>query len=141
MLIIDVTGYLAAGLVLAASCMHSMGALRVLAILSNLAFMAYACDRSLLPILILHAIMLPVNIGRLYQVAHPPSLVVGSRKRPVRLEKARSHNSDILRCQDPHLPSVHPLGSTGSFYSVQARNVPDVVSKSPSFIGLILDSL
>ncbi len=115
MLIIDVTGYLAAGLVLAASCMHSMGALRVLAILSNLAFVAYAYDRSLMPILILHAILLPVNIGRLYQVARPPSLAVMSRKRPVRLEKARSQDGDILRRKDSHLPSVHPLGSTGSF--------------------------
>ncbi len=83
MLTIDVTGYLAAGLVLAASCMHSMGALRVLAILSNLAFMAYAYDRSLMPILILHAILLPVNIGRLYQALYPQSLAVKSRKGPV----------------------------------------------------------
>ena len=71
MLIIDATGYIAAALVLAAFCMHSMIALRVLAILSNLAFIAYAYGQSLMPILILHALLLPVNVGRLYQILVP----------------------------------------------------------------------
>jgi CRP/FNR family transcriptional regulator, cyclic AMP receptor protein len=71
MLITDVTGYVAAALVLAAFCMHSMTALRILATLSNLAFIAYAYGQGLMPILILHAVLLPVNVGRLYQILVP----------------------------------------------------------------------
>jgi CRP/FNR family transcriptional regulator, cyclic AMP receptor protein len=83
MLMIDVTGYVAAALVLAAFCMSSMTALRVLAILSNVAFIAYAHCQGLMPILILHMILLPVNIGRLSQMRStaltatlPPKLAV-----------------------------------------------------------------
>jgi CRP/FNR family transcriptional regulator, cyclic AMP receptor protein len=68
MLIIDMVGYVAAGLVLTAFCMRSMCTLRVLAILSNLAFITYAYHRDLPPVLLLHVVLLPVNAGRLYQL-------------------------------------------------------------------------
>jgi CRP/FNR family transcriptional regulator, cyclic AMP receptor protein len=71
MLVIDIVGYVAAGLVLAAFCMRSMCTLRVLALLSNLAFITYAYQRALIPILLLHVILLPVNAGRLYQLHKP----------------------------------------------------------------------
>ncbi len=70
MLAIDFVGYAAAGLVLAAFCMQSMSTLRVLAILSNLAFITYGFYRDLIPILLLHVILLPVNATRLYQLLH-----------------------------------------------------------------------
>lgn len=63
----DALGYLAALLVLAAFCMRDMTALRMLAIASNLAFMAYAMYANLQPILLLHAVLLPVNLWRLLQ--------------------------------------------------------------------------
>ena len=68
MLVIDIVGYVAAVLVLAAFCMRSMCTLRVFAILSNFAFITYAYHRELVPILLLHVILLPVNAGRLYQL-------------------------------------------------------------------------
>ena len=73
MLAIDIVGYVAAALVLAAFCMQSMCTLRVFAILSNLAFIAYAYHRDLIPILLLHVILLPVNAARLYQLSSPES--------------------------------------------------------------------
>lgn len=63
----DALGYVAALLVLAAFCMRDMTALRMLAIASNVAFMVYAGYAGLQPILVLHAVLLPVNVWRLVQ--------------------------------------------------------------------------
>lgn len=63
----DFVGYLAAGLVLATFCVNSMNALRVLAIASNVAFVTYAYLTNLTPVLLLHAVLLPINLCRLAQ--------------------------------------------------------------------------
>lgn len=68
MVTIDLLGYVAVGLVLASCCMHSMTSLRVSAILGNLAFIAYAYYQGVIPILVLHAILLPINSLRLSQL-------------------------------------------------------------------------
>lgn len=60
-------GFAAAGLVFATFCMRSMNALRWVAIASNVAFIAYGYLGSLAPVLLLHALLLPVN---LYQLAY-----------------------------------------------------------------------
>ncbi len=61
-------GYLAASLVLATFCMRSMGALRVVAMSSNLAFIGYGYLGDLMPVLILHLLLLPVNGYRLVEL-------------------------------------------------------------------------
>lgn len=60
-------GYIACTLVLATFSMKSMWTLRITAIASNVAFILYATVAHLLPILILHAILLPLNLLRLRQ--------------------------------------------------------------------------
>jgi len=67
-LTIDAIGFVAAGLVLATFCMRSMGALRWVAIASNLTFLAYGYLGNLTPVLLLHAFLLPVNAYRLTQL-------------------------------------------------------------------------
>lgn len=62
---VDSLGYLAAGLVLATFCARSMVLLRMLAIASNGAFIAYGLSARLWPIVLLHAVMLPLNLVRL----------------------------------------------------------------------------
>ena len=57
----DGIGFVAAALVLATFCMRSMTALRWVALASNLAFIAYAYLENLAPVLLLHALLLPVN--------------------------------------------------------------------------------
>ena len=64
----DGVGFSAAGLVLATFCMRSMSALRWVAIVSNVAFIAYAYLEGLAPVLVLHALLLPVNVCRLAQL-------------------------------------------------------------------------
>jgi hypothetical protein len=68
MLETDAIGYLAASLVLATFCMRSMRCLRFVAIASNLAFIAYSYFGGLMPVLLLHVLLLPVNIFRLTQL-------------------------------------------------------------------------
>jgi hypothetical protein len=63
----DATGYLASGLVLAAFGMKDMAKLRMVAIASNLVFLAYGLSLDLAPVWILHAVLLPLNVWRLTQ--------------------------------------------------------------------------
>jgi CRP/FNR family transcriptional regulator, cyclic AMP receptor protein len=63
----DPLGYLASLLVLATFSMRGMVALRALAIASNLAFIGYAALAQIYPVLLLHALLLPVNLSRLSQ--------------------------------------------------------------------------
>jgi hypothetical protein len=62
---IEAIGYLASALVLATFCMRDMVPLRCMAIASNLAFIAYGALADLGPVLVLHLLLLPVNVGRL----------------------------------------------------------------------------
>lgn len=63
----DWVGYLASLLVLATFCMQGMVALRAVAIASNVAFIAYAAAAGIGPVLLLHALLLPMNVYRLSQ--------------------------------------------------------------------------
>jgi len=61
-------GYLASALVLCTFCMKTMMPLRIVALASNVAFIAYAALLHLYPILILHTILFPLNAWRLSQI-------------------------------------------------------------------------
>jgi hypothetical protein len=73
---LDALGYLACALVLATFCMRSIVALRVLAIASNLAFIGYAALAGIHPVLLLHALLLPMNLWRLAEIALDRSSVI-----------------------------------------------------------------
>ena len=61
-------GYLASFLVLCTFYMRTMVPLRCLAIASNMAFLAYGLPLGLWPVAVLHALLLPLNILRLFQI-------------------------------------------------------------------------
>ena len=63
----DATGYLASGLVVLAFCMKDIIPLRVVALISNIAFLTYGIGLGLVPVWLLHAILLPINCWRLWQ--------------------------------------------------------------------------
>lgn len=65
---IELAGYLACGLVFLTFCMKTLIPLRVLAIVSNVAFIFYALGAGLMPVLLLHAALLPLNLWRTVQV-------------------------------------------------------------------------
>jgi CRP/FNR family transcriptional regulator, cyclic AMP receptor protein len=66
----DAAGYLASGLVLAAFCMKEMIPLRLVALMSNVAFLVYGIGLGLGPVWVLHAVLLPVNGWRLGELLH-----------------------------------------------------------------------
>jgi hypothetical protein len=71
---VDGIGYTAAALVLTTFCMRSMGALRSVAVASNVAFILYGYLGSFPPVLLLHLLLLPINAYMLLQLC-------GSRQR------------------------------------------------------------
>lgn len=65
--IAELLGYLASALVFATFCMKSMRPLRLVAIASNATFIAYGWFGGMMPILVLHIALLPLNLWRLAQ--------------------------------------------------------------------------
>jgi hypothetical protein len=65
---IDFVGYLAALTVLATFCMDTIVPLRGLAIASNVLFILYGTSGRLYPVLLLHAVLLPVNVVKIVQL-------------------------------------------------------------------------
>jgi hypothetical protein len=63
----DACGYLASGLVLAAFYMEDIVPLRVVALASNMAFIAYGLALGLTPVWLLHALLVPLNGCRLIE--------------------------------------------------------------------------
>ncbi|MFN0185222.1 MAG: Crp/Fnr family transcriptional regulator [Aquabacterium sp.] len=61
-------GYLAATLTLATFSMKTMLHLRIVGIVSNLAFVTYGLVASVYPVLLLHLVLLPLNSWRLRQL-------------------------------------------------------------------------
>lgn len=77
----EIFGYIASVLVFATFYMRTMLPLRIVAVASNLAFIAYAAIDGLTPILILHSALLPLNLLRLMQI----------RELGAQVERASSH--------------------------------------------------
>jgi len=76
---VDMLGYAASMAVLVTFTVREMLALRLMAIVSNILFVAYAFSAALQPILVLHALLLPLNVLRLWQAIR--GAIVNSRPR------------------------------------------------------------
>ena len=89
--LVDLIGYAASALVLLAFSLRSLVALRSVAIASNVTFIAYASAAHLLPVLVLHAALLPINLWRLGQFFSSRTRARRLKNRPVHdLERKRS---------------------------------------------------
>jgi len=76
-------GWLASACVLLAFLMRRMRPLRLAAIASNLAFLVYAAEFALMPVLLLHAVLLPGNLWRLWEGEAPAGPVEARDQRRV----------------------------------------------------------
>jgi hypothetical protein len=86
----ELTGFIASALVLLTFWMNDMRLLRAVAILSNVAFIVYAGLNCLLPVLLLHVLLLPINGYRLLAL---------SRER-VGIGPSRRHDACELAADD-----------------------------------------
>jgi CRP/FNR family transcriptional regulator, cyclic AMP receptor protein len=68
----DMIGYFAAFLLVLSFFMRSMTQLRITAICSSLAWLAYGWLDTLYPIIVLHMALLPLNSYRLWQAVKQP---------------------------------------------------------------------
>jgi hypothetical protein len=62
---LDFVGYVACGLVLLTFYMKDMVGLRIAALCSNVAFLIYGVGLGLVPVMLLHAALIPMNAWRL----------------------------------------------------------------------------
>ena len=65
--LLEILGYAASGAVFMTFWMKSMVPLRVMGLVSNVLFFAYGAYDGLVPIMILHGALFPLNLLRLYQ--------------------------------------------------------------------------
>jgi CRP-like cAMP-binding protein/multidrug resistance efflux pump len=79
-------GYLASLLVFVTFYMKTMVPLRVAGILSNVAFLTYALIEHLVPIMILHGALLPLNLFRLYEILNLVGEIRGARSGDLALD-------------------------------------------------------
>lgn len=77
----DLIGFLASALVLATFAMKDMRRLRATAVLSNIAFIGYGALNGLLPVLLLHLVLLPLNMRRLFEEKRAPQPVILTRSK------------------------------------------------------------
>ena len=123
--VIDGIGFVAAALVLATFCMRSMTALRWVALASNLAFIAYAYLGNLAPVLLLHALLLPVNACRLAQLCGAQARREPSEKRGERATANGSlfRRSATVLCRIPDSPGCNAHTSAArTQWSCGSRN-------------------
>jgi CRP-like cAMP-binding protein len=81
----EIAGYGASLLVFATFYMRGMLTLRVIAIASNVAFIAYALCDGLMPVLLLHSALLPLNAARLFEL----------RRRAAELDRAANEEFSV----------------------------------------------
>jgi CRP/FNR family cyclic AMP-dependent transcriptional regulator len=65
---VELIGYVASLLVVSTFCMKTMIPLRSAAVGSNVAFVTYGYLAGLAPVFVLHVVLLPINLLRLYQM-------------------------------------------------------------------------
>ncbi|MGC2165329.1 MAG: cyclic nucleotide-binding domain-containing protein [Gallionella sp.] len=94
MSVADVIGWAAGGLVLTTFYLQTMLPLRCVAIASNLAFLSYGLMTDALPIAVLHALLLPMNLWRLGQL------------------RARMNKLKVIACKEFPIDSLLPYLTT-----------------------------
>jgi hypothetical protein len=113
----DIAGYVASIMVLLAFLTKDMRLLRVLAILSNIAFVTYGMLVWLPPVFCLHLVLLPVNAFRLREM-----LITQSSRLPA----ARPRPLDGRWRSTLRSMSAWPNGATGTVW----RSLQPMRSKS-----------
>jgi len=79
-------GYFASALVFATFFMRSRARLREVAIASNVAFITYGIVGNVIPVLILHVLLLPLNFWRLWEIGQTRKAILGAIKGDLQID-------------------------------------------------------
>ena len=79
----DGVGYIAGALVLLAFHQKRMAPLRITALCSNVAFLTYGLALGLLPVWLLHALLLPLNLLRLAEALTARTGAINAPRSPI----------------------------------------------------------
>jgi hypothetical protein len=108
----DAVGYLASTLVLLTFYMKDMASLRVVGLCSNIAFLTYGAGLDLLPVAVLHAALIPINVWRLVNILR-------ERRSAAPSGSAISRTHEI---GERDLMEHRPLAGTGVPHAVQRQH-------------------
>ena len=136
--VVELIGYLASVLVFSTFCMKTMTRLRSVAIASNVVFITYGYLAGLYPVFLLHVVLLPLNIARLYQMRKLLARVRQASKGDYSIEsmlpfmtKAEFKQADVLFRQGEQADKLYYLVS-GSirFPEIEATAAPgDIIGE------------
>lgn len=98
MTFLDIIGLGAGFFVILAFYMRDQLLLRVCALISNVLFVIYGFTLTLWPILILHAVLLPLNLLRLSQLNSPQAKANGDQSDPEKMQ-SRARNFEAFRAR------------------------------------------
>lgn len=122
----DVIGYVASSMVFAAYCTKEMISLRITAICSNVAFIAYGLSLGLAPIWALHAALLPLNGWRLAQA-------IACKRAAGRQLPETASAVGIIALAD--VSRTTPEGPSMEFGTIQRSSQPDQIDFSKLSFG------
>ena len=104
----DLIGFLASALVLATFAMKDMCRLRATAVLSNIAFIGYGALNGLLPVLLLHLVLLPLNLRRLFEEKRAQQSVPLTRSKATLLAIEALQYGGAFRPETQSQPALRP---------------------------------
>jgi CRP/FNR family transcriptional regulator, cyclic AMP receptor protein len=139
---IEVFGYLGALLTLTTFSMKTMLRLRMVGIVSNLAFITYGALSHAYPVLLLHLVLLPLNVWRLRQLLQLTHQIKNAAKGSFSVDwlmpfsrRRAVHAGEVLFKQgDPAGELMYVL--SGQFRAVEA-NVPIEMGQFIGELGLV----
>jgi len=118
-------GYIASALVFMAFFMRSRARLRQVGIASNLAFILYGTLSHVIPVLILHALLLPLNTWRLWEIIRTKRAIAGAIKGDLRMDWLEPFAQSVELNAGEQLFARNDLGDKTYFVVSGGMHLPE----------------
>lgn len=106
------SGYCASALVFATFFMRSRTRLRQVAIASNVVFITYGIAGNVIPVLVLHVLLLPLNIWRLWEIAQTRKAISAAIEGDLQLHWLEPHGHTVALNRGDALFARGDVGDT-----------------------------
>ena len=118
-------GYLASALVFAAFFMRSRARLRQIGIASNVAFILFGSFGHVIPVLVLHTSLLPLNIWRLWEINRTKKGIQNAIKGDLRMDWLEPFAQPVELHAGEHLFAQGDLGDKTYFIVSGGIHLPE----------------